>query len=50
MEHEKLSYPDALRWLGKKYSIEVDEEQRKFVAVKPSTPKPLQIQAANPTI
>ncbi len=46
MNYENLSYPDALRWLGKKYSIEVDEEQRKFVAVKPSTPKPLQIQAA----
>ena len=25
MEHEKLSYPDALRWLGKKYSIPVDD-------------------------
>lgn len=45
MNHENLSYPDALRWLGKKYSIEVDEEQRKFVQVKPSTPKPLQVQA-----
>ena len=45
MSHENLSYPDALRWLGKKYSIEVDEEQKKFVRVKPSTPKPLQIQA-----
>ena len=46
MSHENLSYPDALRWLGKKYSIEVDEEQRKFVAVKPSTPKPIQAQAS----
>ena len=45
MSHENLSYPDALRWLGKKYGIEVDEEQKKFVQVKPSTPKPLQIQA-----
>lgn len=44
MNHENLSYPDALRWLGKKYSIEVDEEQKKFVRVKPSTPKPLEIQ------
>ena len=25
MEHEKLSFPDALRWLGKKYSIPVDD-------------------------
>ena len=24
MEHEKLSYPDAIRWLGKKYHIDVD--------------------------
>ena len=45
MSHENLSYPDALRWLGKKYCIEVDEEQRKFVQVKPSTPKPIQTQA-----
>ena len=44
MNHENLSYPDALRWLGKKYAIDVDEEQRKFVQVKPSTPKPLQVQ------
>ncbi len=27
MEHEKLSYPDALRWLGKKYNIEIQETQ-----------------------
>lgn len=46
MNHENLSYPDALRWLGKKYSVELDEEQKKFVRVKPSTPKPLQIQAS----
>lgn len=25
MEHEKLSYPDALRWLAKKYNIIVEE-------------------------
>lgn len=24
MNHEKLSYPDAIRWLGKKYNIETD--------------------------
>lgn len=44
MKHEGLSYADAIRWLGKKYSIDVDEEQKKFVAVKPSTPKTLEIQ------
>jgi len=27
MEHEKLTYPDALRWLAKKYSIEIEEEE-----------------------
>lgn len=27
MEHEKLSYPDALRWLAKKYSIEIQEKE-----------------------
>lgn len=26
MEHENLSYPDALRWLAKKYNIEIKEE------------------------
>ncbi|MCX8020992.1 MAG: DNA primase [Chitinophagaceae bacterium] len=26
MEHEKLSYPEALRWLAAKYGIEVQEE------------------------
>ncbi len=27
MEHESLSYPEALKWLAKKYSIEVAEEE-----------------------
>jgi DNA primase len=26
MEHEKLSYPEALRWLASKYNIEIEEE------------------------
>lgn len=38
MSYEGLSYVDAIRWLGKKYSIYIDEEQKKFVAVKPSKP------------
>src|ERR1700712_54049 len=25
MEHEKFNYPEALKWLAKKYSIEVEE-------------------------
>ena len=39
MAMERLDFPDAIRWLGKKYSIEVDEEQKRFVNVKPSVPK-----------
>lgn len=27
MEHEKMSYPDALRWLAKKYNIEIVEKE-----------------------
>ena len=27
MEHEQLSYPDALRWLARKYHIEVQERE-----------------------
>lgn len=27
MEHEQLSYPEALRWLGKKYGIEVRDKE-----------------------
>ena len=28
MEHEQLSYPDAIRWLAKKYHIEIKERER----------------------
>jgi len=27
MEHEKLTYPEALRWLAKKYNIEIVEQE-----------------------
>ena len=27
MEHEQLSYPEALRWLAKKYNIEIHEKE-----------------------
>ena len=27
MQHEKLSYPEALRWLAAKYKIEIEEDQ-----------------------
>lgn len=28
MEHESFSYPDALRWLARKYNIEIEEMER----------------------
>ncbi len=28
MEHEKFSYPEALRWLANRYNIEIEEEQQ----------------------
>jgi len=37
MEHEKLSFLDAIRWLGKKYSIEVDGADQ--MDVRPSQPR-----------
>ena len=27
MEHEKLTYPEALRYLAKKYNIEITEQE-----------------------
>lgn len=27
MEHEQISYPDALRWLAKKYNIDIEERE-----------------------
>lgn len=27
MEHEKMTYPEAIRWLAKRYNIEIEEEQ-----------------------
>lgn len=36
MQHERLSYPDALRWLGKKYHIEVEGADR--FTPRPSKP------------
>lgn len=37
MEHERLSFVDAIRWLGKKYCIEVEGSEN-FV-VKPAIPR-----------
>lgn len=37
MKHENLSYPDAIRWLGKKYSIETDMQDFNYT---PPPPRP----------
>ena len=39
MEAEKMSFPDAIRWLGKKYSIEVDNVPLNWTP-PPPRPKP----------
>ena len=39
MEHERLSFPDAIRWLGKKYNIEVDNVPVNYTP-PPPRPKP----------
>ena len=41
MEHEKLSYPDALRWLGRKYSIPVDDVPVDWTYTPKPVPPPL---------
>jgi len=43
MKHERLSYPDAIRWLGKKYSIETDMTDFNYTPPPPRpAPPPLQ--------
>ncbi len=42
MKHENLSYPDAIRWLGKKYSIETDMTDFNYTPPQPRpAPPPL---------
>lgn len=41
MEHEKLSYPDAIRWLGKAYNIDVDGVDPNWTYTPRPTPPPL---------
>lgn len=41
MEHEKLTYPDALRWLGKKYDIPVDDVPVDWTYTPRPLPPPL---------
>ena len=52
MAYKGLTYPDALRWLGRKYSIQVDEEQKaeRFDKVKPSEPKKIELPPELPTL
>lgn len=41
MRHERLTYPDAIRWLGKKYGIEVEGADKfKPTPCKPHEPAP----------
>src|SRR5574344_1018587 len=42
MEHERLSYPEALRYLAKKYGIEIVEQER--------TPEELAAQMKNESL
>jgi DNA primase len=37
MEHEQMSYPEALRYLAKKYNIEIEEEEETDEEKKEST-------------
>ena len=42
MEHERLSFPDAIRWLGKKYNEPVDDIPLNYTPPPPKpTPPPL---------
>ena len=48
MEAQGMSYPDAIRWLGRKYGIEV-EGSEKFANVRPGKPREYQLPADLPT-
>ena len=44
MEHERLSFPDAIRWLGKKYNEPVDDIPLNYTPPPPRpTPPPLPV-------
>lgn len=44
MKHERLSYPDAIRWLGKKYNIETDMQDFNYTPPPPRpAPPPLEM-------
>lgn len=52
MQYEGLTYPDAIRYLGRKYNIYIDEEQKapRFANVKRSEPKPITLPPELPTL
>lgn len=44
MKHEHLSFPDAIRWLGKKYNIETDMQDFNYTPPPPRpAPPPLEL-------
>ena len=44
MKHERLTYPDAIRWLGKKYNIETDMQDFNYTPPPPRpAPPPLEL-------
>ena len=43
MKHEGLSYPDAIRWLGKKYNIDVDGVDVNWTYTPRPAPPPLDL-------
>jgi hypothetical protein len=43
MNHEHMSFPDAIRWLGKKYNIDVDDVPIDYTPPQ-SRPKPLPLE------
>lgn len=40
MKHAHLSYPDAIRWLGKRYNILVDDQPLDYTPPPPKPPPP----------
>ena len=44
MEHERLSFPDAIRWIGKKYNVPVDDVPLNYTPPPPRpAPPPLPV-------
>lgn len=43
MDNQKMSYPDAIRWLGKKYHIEVDDIPVDWTPANRPSPPPLKM-------